>query len=174
MVAMNTEDDQVAEAPRLGRYAIDPQGSSITFRTRHLFGALPVSGRFAVRGGTVDVCEPLADSAVHADVAAESFASGNPARDAAVRSGQFLDAAAHPVITFAAEHVGDATVEGVLTVRGTTRPVTLTVTALRRSPDGFTAEATARVDRTAFGVTAARGMVARFLDLTVRVTCVRG
>jgi polyisoprenoid-binding protein YceI len=38
--------------------------------------------------------------------------------------------------------------------------------------NAFTVRATTRVDRTEFGVTAARTMAARHLDLTLDVTCV--
>jgi thiamine biosynthesis lipoprotein len=62
---------------------------------------------------------------------------------------------------------------GTLTVRGTTRPITLTVTDCEMSRGSFTARATARIDRTEFGITAARGLAARYLDLTVEVQCTR-
>ena len=58
-------------------------------------------------------------------------------------------------------------------MRGTTRAVTLTVTGCEASHRSFTARATARIDRTEFGITAARGLAARYLDLTVEVRCIR-
>ena len=58
-------------------------------------------------------------------------------------------------------------------MRGTTRPVTLTVTRCEMSRGSFTARAAARIDRTEFGITAARGLAARYLDLTVEVQCTR-
>jgi polyisoprenoid-binding protein YceI len=62
---------------------------------------------------------------------------------------------------------------GTLTVCGTTRPVTLAVTRCEAGRGSFTACATVRIDRTAFGITAARGLAARHLDLTVEVRCIR-
>jgi len=62
---------------------------------------------------------------------------------------------------------------GTLTVRGTTRPVTLTITRCEVSRGSFTASASTRIDRTEFGITAARGLAARYLDLTVEVQCTR-
>jgi len=41
------------------------------------------------------------------------------------------------------------------------------------SGGSFTARATTRVDRTEFGITASRGLAARYLDLTVEVQCTR-
>jgi polyisoprenoid-binding protein YceI len=58
-------------------------------------------------------------------------------------------------------------------VCGTTRPVTLAVTRCEAGRGSFTACATVRIDRTAFGITAARGLAARYLDLTVEVRCIR-
>jgi polyisoprenoid-binding protein YceI len=58
-------------------------------------------------------------------------------------------------------------------VRGTTRPVTLTLARCELSRGCFTARATVRIDRTEFGITAARGLAARYLDLTVEVQCTR-
>ena len=66
---MQTTPDLTKVTPQLGRYQIDPGGSSVTFRTRHLFGLAPVRGRFAIRAGTVDVSEPLAVSPVYAEIA---------------------------------------------------------------------------------------------------------
>jgi polyisoprenoid-binding protein YceI len=58
-------------------------------------------------------------------------------------------------------------------VRGTTRPVTLAVTRCEASGGSFTARAAARIDRTEFGITAAPGLAARYLDLTVEILCTR-
>ena len=56
---------------------------------------------------------------------------------------------------------------GTLTVRGTTRPSTLTIHSCDPTPHGFHALATTRVDRYAFGLTAMRGMGYRDLAFAV-------
>ena len=61
----------------------------------------------------------------------------------------------------------------MLTVRGTTRPVTLAITRCEASRGSFTVSGTTRIDRTEFGITAARGLAARYLDLTVEIQCNR-
>ena len=61
----------------------------------------------------------------------------------------------------------------MLTVRGTTRPVTLTIIDCQVARGSFTARAAVRIDRTEFGITAARGLAARYLNLTVEVQCTR-
>jgi polyisoprenoid-binding protein YceI len=61
----------------------------------------------------------------------------------------------------------------MLTVRGVTRPVTLSVEQSAATPTSFTVRATTRIDRAEFGVTAYRGLAGRYLDMTVEVRCVR-
>jgi hypothetical protein len=82
--------------PRPGRYEIDTSCSAVTFRTRHLFGLAPVRGSFAIRAGTVDVAEPLADSGVHVQIDPASFRTKNGQRDNAVRSERLLDTDRYP------------------------------------------------------------------------------
>jgi polyisoprenoid-binding protein YceI len=138
-----------------------------------MFGLGPVRGSFAIRAGTVEIAEPLAASRVRAEIDTASFRTGNPARDRAVRSERLLDAEAHPVMTFVSERTDGSTLTGTLTVRGVTRPVTLSIEQSAVTPGSFTARAAARIDRTEFGVTAYRGLAVRHLDLTVEVTCLR-
>ena len=68
---------------------------------------------------------------------------------------------------------GSQVLTGTLTVHGTTRPVTVAVTRCEMSGRSFAVRATARIDRTEFGITASRGLAARNLDLTVEVQCIR-
>jgi polyisoprenoid-binding protein YceI len=172
---MKTSPAVLAAAPQPGHYDIDPDRSRVTFATRHLFGLGRVKGSFAVLGGRADIADPLAVSALYAEIDTASFHTNNRQRDDRVLSPRFLDAAAHPVMTFRSALIGaeDQALTGTLTVRGTIRPVTLTVTRCEVSPGSFTARATTRVDRTEFGITAARGLAARYLDLTVEVQCTR-
>jgi polyisoprenoid-binding protein YceI len=170
---MPTRQDHPVTTPRLGRYEIDPARSTLTFRTRHLFGLAPVRGTFTIRGGTIDVAEPLGASAVHAEIEAASFRAGNAQRNASIRSPRVLDPARHPVIAFDSERYGSAEILGTLTVVGVARPVRLLVTGLTVAPGVFTARATTRIDRTEFGVTAYRGLAGRYLDMSVEVQCLR-
>ncbi len=170
---MQTNRDHAVTAPRLGRYEIDAGGSAVAFGTRHLFGLGPVRGTFAIRSGTVDVAEPLEDSAVRAEIEAASFRTGNGTRDAAVRSARFLDAGRYPDITFTSERIKGQSIAGTLTVRDVTRPVSVSIAQSVVTPGSFTVRATARIDRTDFGVTASRGLAGRYLDLTLEIRCLR-
>ncbi|MFI6683850.1 YceI family protein [Streptomyces sp. NPDC050485] len=170
---METNQDRTTAAPGLGRYEIDPAGSTVTFTTRHVFGLLPVHGSFAIRSGTVDIVEPLTASSVRAEVDPASFRTGSRQRDTAVRSARFLDTARHPVMTYTADRLDGTALTGTLTVCGVTQPVTLAIENSASSAGAFTARATTRIDRTRFGVTASRGMAGRYLDVRVEVRCVR-
>lgn len=170
---METTPAHITATPRLGRYEIDTSRSTVRFRTRHMFGLAPVRGTFAIRGGTIDVAEPLTESTVHAEIDVASFRTGNPVRDKNVRSAGFLGASEHPVITFISERITPPTLSGTLTVRGVTRPVVLSIDQLDMRPDSFTARAGVRIDRTDFGVTASRGLAGSRLDFTLEITCVR-
>jgi polyisoprenoid-binding protein YceI len=172
---MPTTPAVTATAPQPGHYDIDPSRSRVTFATRHLFGLGRVTGSFAIRGGTADVTEPVAASAIYAEIETASFRTKNRQRDHSVLSPRFLDPAGHPVMTFRSDRIEAAgqVLTGTLTVRGTTRPVTLAVTRCDVSPGSFTARVTTRIDRTEFGITAAGGLAARYLDLTVEVQCTR-
>ena len=88
----------------------------MAFRTRHLFGLAPVRGRFQIRAGTVDVTEPASESRVRVEIDTASLRSGNPARDASVRSARFLDAGRYPVMVFVAEKMDGQDLLGTLTV----------------------------------------------------------
>jgi polyisoprenoid-binding protein YceI len=169
---MDVTGNPTTTAPRLGRYAIDTNNSSITFRSRHFLGLAPVRGRFAIRGGTVDVAEPLSESRLRVEIDAASFSTGNDQRDGGVRSAKLLDTDRHPLITFVSERVDASSVSGTLTVCGVARPVSLAIVRSQVHANSFTVRATTRVDRTEFGVTAARLMAGRHLDLTLEVTCV--
>ena len=145
----------------------------MAFRTRHLFGLAPVRGTFGIKAGTVDVTEPLASSRIRVEIDAASFRTGLSPRDITVRSARFLDTGRHPVMVFVTEKTDGDTLDGALTVCGTTRPVRLPL-QLSLQPDGsFTAWAAVRIDRTEFRITASRGLAARYLDVSAEFRCVR-
>lgn len=164
--------------PPAGRYQINPGNSSVTFRTRHLFGLAPVRGTLALRDGTIDIAEQATDSVVRARVAASSFTSRNPARDAAVLSPRLLDAAAYPSLGFVSTALisgpgpaaGTWRLCGDLEVRGVSRPVEVLISAVSAGGAGSVrVRASLSVDRYAFGITAYRGLAARQLTVDLDI-----
>ena len=155
------------------RYDVDVRASRLTFRIRHLFGLATVRGTFALRSGTVDLADPITGSTVWAEIDVSSFQTGNRRRDQNVRSAGFLDSDRHPVITFSANSLDGPTVTGTLTVRDVSRSVTLTIDERDQQDEAITARATARIDRTDFGVSALRAVIGRYLAVHLQIRCVR-
>ena len=129
----------VSASAEPARFEIDPQHLSIVFNVEHLgYGA--VWGLFLKGSGGFTYDEEareLRDLKVEIDTA--SVFSNDEACDGHLRSGDFLDAEAHPVATFVmteAEALSETTgtVTGDLTFRGDTHPVTLDVTLNKIGP----------------------------------------
>ncbi|MDZ7675662.1 MAG: YceI family protein [Acidimicrobiales bacterium] len=116
--------------PEAGRYTIDPSHSSADFQVRHL-GLSKVRGGFESFSGTVVVDDDPAQSSVEVSLDAASFTTGNEDRDGHVKSADFLAVEQYPALTYRSTGVrqdgDDWKVDGELTVRGVSRPVTLDV-----------------------------------------------
>jgi polyisoprenoid-binding protein YceI len=117
----------------MGNWQLDPYHTQVEFSAKH-FGMMTVRGHFAevTTTGDVDPEHPQASS-VEATIQAASIRTHNEARDNDLRSPNFLDAGKYPVITFKSTGVQPAgpdqyTLTGDLTIKATTRPVSLTVT----------------------------------------------
>lgn len=162
------------EAPATGAYRIDGAESTISFSTRHLFGLAPVRGTFVLRDGTLHVADPVDGSTVRATIDAASVDTGLAPRDNTVRSAVYLDAAAHPDITFAAGGVRDGNVlRGTLTVRGRTEPLDVRVDEVRVLGHRLQVRASAEVDRYAWGITAGKGITGRRLRFALALVATR-
>ena len=114
-------------------YRIDPIHSFIIFRVKHLNTGFAY-GRFNTFSGTfvVDERNP-ANSSIELEIEANSVDTGNSQRDDHLRNPDFFNARQFPKITFKSTRVrklNDTTVEvqGNLTMRGVTRPITARVT----------------------------------------------
>jgi len=126
---LRTHDDRLI--PVAGVYEIDGAHTSVEFVGRHLM-ITKVRGRFTDVRGRITIAEEPKKSHVEVEIGAASLATGNDDRDTHLRSGDFFDVDRYPTITFRTTAVRakpDNTWEvvGNLTVRDTTRPVTLQV-----------------------------------------------
>jgi len=139
---------------------LDRSHSSLEFAVRHM-GLATVRGRFAEFDVAAEVNERGEPVAATVTVDAASLDTGVADRDNHLRSADFLDVASHPKIVFEAtsfrregeQHV----VEGRLTIRGVTRPVTLRgeINGPIKDPWGserFAADLEGKLDRTDFGL----------------------
>lgn len=159
-----------------GAYRVDPATTSVTFTTRHLFGLGRVRGSIRVLAGTVTLeraTTPGAPGQVAVDLDPTTFVTGNARRDHDVTGPRFLDIASHPTMVFTGIlDPSRTTVEGRLTIRGRSKPVTLTVTHAAEDGGGLRVTATAVLDRYSWGLTRAKGMAARRLGVTVVATLI--
>ena len=117
-------------------WQIDPAHTTIEFAVKHMMFTT-VRGRFKKFSGTIRVDEQNPDkSRVDVDIDAGSIDTGEPDRDAHLRSADFLDVDSHPNMVFRSTRVDGAMkkagdrfkVTGELQIRGTAMPVTLDVT----------------------------------------------
>lgn len=116
-----------------GAYTIDPTHSEIGFSVRHAM-VTTVRGQFAEYDGKLqlDGSNPSASTA-EVTIKVVSIDTNQEQRDGHLRTGDFFDAETHPEITFtstAAEQVDAETyrLTGDLTIKGTTKPVTIDFT----------------------------------------------
>jgi polyisoprenoid-binding protein YceI len=157
---MNTTNEETKPTV----WTVDPAHTTVGFSVRHLMIA-NVRGVFAKVAGTVRY-DPDHPDAVDVEVAipVDSIHTREPQRDAHLRSADFFDAEAHPEITFRSTRVrrgGASPLEltGELTIRGTTRAITLAVheiTPEHRDLQGarrIGASATGKISRSDFGIT---------------------
>jgi polyisoprenoid-binding protein YceI len=151
-----TTSETTALAPT-GTWRLDPVHSTVGFEIAYLAGTF--KGEFRDVESTLAVEDSSAGLSGSAKVASVDVKDENLA--AHLQSPDFFDAERHPELGFAAERIaldGDTvSVDGQITIRGVTKPVTLTGTASAPLADpygneriGFTLGAT--VDRTEFGI----------------------
>jgi polyisoprenoid-binding protein YceI len=137
-VDRNERGDEMAQAvkeiagikvPPAGRYELDPAHTAVEFVARHIL--TKVRGRFTDFSGWVQVAEDPEDSTLEVDVKTASIQTNTEQRDEHLKSDDFLNVEKWPVMTFrstAVRHTSGAgfEVDGELTIRDVTRPITLT------------------------------------------------
>jgi polyisoprenoid-binding protein YceI len=116
----------------MARWTFEPGHTAAEFCARHMMVTC-VRGHFKDVHGTLefDPENPKASS-VRVEIDARGIWTGEPQRDAHLKSADFLDVENHPAITFAGDEVElvgdhDALLTGDLTIRGKTRRATLNV-----------------------------------------------
>ena len=117
----------------MGNWQLDPYHTQVEFSAKHL-GMMTVRGNFDEVSTTADIDPAHPETAsVEATISTASIRTNNEARDNDLRSSNFLEVEKYPVITFKSTSVEAAgpdhyTLTGDLTIKGTTRPVSLQVT----------------------------------------------
>ena len=111
---------------RAGTWVLDPAHSEVTFSVRHMMIS-KVRGTFGMKSATLVAPENPLDAKVTASVDVTSVDTKDEGRDTHLRSADFFDVENHPTIEFVSTGArvedGDFFVDGDLTIRGTTKPV---------------------------------------------------
>ncbi len=159
LTGLLTSVSSASAAPKT--WAIDPNHSTVGFTIRHFFGKVPGSfGKFS--GAVVYDAEKPESSSATVEIDASTINTNNSMRDGDLRGEEFFDVEKFPTIKFVSTKVvktGDnqLSVEGNLTMRGVTKPVTLAVTFLGSGP-GFNGEmragfdASTKINRKDYGI----------------------
>jgi polyisoprenoid-binding protein YceI len=154
----------------MAKWFFEPGHTAAEFRVRHMMVSW-VRGHFKNVHGTLEFDpENPHGTSVEVTIDAGGLWSGEPERDAHLRSADFLDVQNHPEIIFRGSGVeldgaDEGKLRGELTIRGVTRPVSLDVRYLGQWETPWWEEgvdkgpktragflATARIDRKDFGV----------------------
>jgi len=143
-----------------GTWVLDPTHSEVSFSVRHL-AISKVRGTFEKFDVTVVTAENPADSTVSASVEIASVNTNQKDRDAHLKTSDFFLAEEFPTMDFVSTGISkdgdDFLLEGNLTLRGVTKPVTLKAEFGGIITDGYGqvkagASATTKINRKDFGV----------------------
>lgn len=139
-----------------GVWTVDPSHSTVGFVARHLMVS-KVRGSFTEFTADVKIGDQLEDSTVSATVQLASVSTGAEDRDGHLKSADFFDVENNPTMTFTSTKVTPDTLEGDLTIKGVTKPVTfdLEFDGVSADPWGGTRagfEATPEINRKDFGL----------------------
>jgi len=143
-------------------YTIDPRHTFPIYEVNHL-GFSTQRGRFNTTSGKVSLDRAAKSGTIQVTVDTSSISSGVQKLDEHLRGEDFFDVAQHPTMTFKSSNLkfnGDVPVaaEGEITIRGITKPLTLTITSFKCGPnpvakkDACGADANATVKRSDFGM----------------------
>jgi len=145
---------QIEELIPTGTWAVDPIHSSIGFAVKHM-GVTPFRGGFKTFDAT------LADGTLVGSAPVETIQTDDENLTAHLLSPEFFDAERYPVLHFESSEIrryGDeVTIDGLLTLKGESRPVELrgTITGPLSDPYGNSRlglELETTIDRTEFGI----------------------
>lgn len=114
-------------------YSVDPNHTHATFAFQHL-GFSTFHGKVPARSGTVVIDRAARSGKVDVVFDPKAVATGVPKFEEHLRSADFFEVDTHPTATFKSSRIGfegdvPKTVEGELTIKGITKPVTLQVTS---------------------------------------------
>lgn len=164
-------------------YIIEGSHTMPRFEYSH-FGYSTQVSRFDKTSGTITLDRAAKTGSVDVVIDAKSVNTGYPLFNEHIQGEDFFDTAKYPTITFKSKTLkfdGDklASVDGDLTIKGVTKPVTLTVTSFHcmphpmRKKDACGANATTKIKRSEFNAGKHAPYVSDEVTLTIPVEAVK-
>lgn len=164
-------------------YVIDNSHTYPRFSYSH-FGFSTQLSRFDKTSGNITLDFAAKTGSVNVTIDTPSVDTGHAVFNEHIQGADFLDTAKYPTATFISDKVNFAgdkvdSVEGVLTLKGISKPVTLTVTSFQCMPhpmlkkDACGANATATVKRTDFNMGKYAPHVGDEVTLSIAVEAVK-
>ncbi len=164
-------------------YVIEPTHSMPRFEYSHLGYSIQLS-RFDKISGTITIDRAKHTGALNVEIDATSVNTGSAMFNTHIQAADLFDTEMFPTITYKSNKLtfeGDkvVAVEGDLTVKGTTKPVKLTVNSFMCMPhpmvkkEACGATATAKIKRSDFGVSKGVPYVGDEVTLTIPVEAIK-
>jgi polyisoprenoid-binding protein YceI len=164
-------------------YVIDSNHSKPSFSYSH-FGYSNQTSRFDTASGTIKIDHAAKTGSVDVVIDAKSVDTGYPLFNGHIQGEDFFNTEKYPTITFKSDKLkfdGDklVAVDGNLTVKGITKPVTLTVTSFLCMPhpimkkDACGANANVVVKRSEFNMPKYTPYVSDEVTLTIPVEAIK-
>ena len=164
-------------------YNMDPSHTAPRFEYSH-FGYSNQMHRFDKTSGKIVLDRAARSGSVDVTIDAKSVNTGLALFNGHIQGEDYFDTAKYPTITFTSTKVrfeGDkpAAVDGNLTIKGVTKPVTLTVTSFHSMPhpilkkDALGANATAKIKRSEFNMGKNAPAVSDEVTLSIAVEAIK-
>lgn len=164
-------------------YVIDPAHTSPRFEYSH-FGFSTQVHRFEKTSGKIVIDRAAKTATVDVSIDVKSVNTGYPLFNQHIQGEDFFHTANYPSITFQSTAIkldGDkpVAVDGNLTIKGITRPVTLTVTSYQAMPhpmlkrDALGANAVAKIKRSDFNMGKHAPFVSDEVTLSIGIEAIK-
>lgn len=165
------------------KYKVDPNHTYPRFEYSH-FGFSKQLQRFNKTAGTIVIDRAARTGSVNITIDAKSVDTGYSLFNEHIQGEDFLDTAKYPTITYkssAVKFAGDqpVSVDGKLTIKGITKPVTLTITSFQAMPhplvkkDAIGANAVATIKRSEFNAGKHSPQVSDEVNLSIAVEAIK-
>ena len=165
--------------PTKERYIIDTSHSSVEFSIRHFVAK--TNGNFSTFEGYIDIdANDPTRNYTEAQISIKSIDTNSSKRDAHLQDAEYFNSSKNPLIKFRSTNweenqVKDKfLVDGILTMNGVSKTVTLDVTLLGLG-EGFNGqklsgwEATTTLDRTDWNILGGLGAVGEMVDVRINI-----